>query len=236
VTGSAIADDWWPGTSDVDLVHVVSRAPTPAELEVLTALHARSIADGPIDGIYLTRAQLEEGPDLLGSAVQVVEGVLDPDATGGQISWVTWREIESGWEAVAVDDGLGPWAWSSSRFPQARDGARAFSRANLSTYWDQLGRQARSSITGRPAADPVDARTIRWIALGPARLVATIETGEILSKSAAAGFASERWPRYRDLLARVVSSRRGGIDAFTVADAATSLDLLDDCVASSRTP
>ncbi|PSL39285.1 uncharacterized protein DUF4111 [Labedella gwakjiensis] len=236
VTGSAIAGDWWPGTSDVDLVLVVSRVPTPTELEACAALHSRSIADGPIDGIYVTREQIEEGPDRLGSAVQVVEGILDPDATGGQISWVTWREIESGWEAVAGDDGVGEWAWSSWRFPQADDGARAFSRANLSTYWEHLGRQARLSIADRPAGDPVDARTVRWIALGPARLVATMETGEILSKSAAAGFASERWPRYRDLLARVVSSRHGGDDTFTVADAASALDLLDDCVAASRTP
>lgn len=230
VTGSATAGDWWPGISDIDLVLVVARAPTSAELDRLTRVHADTIPDGAIDGLYLTASQLRSGPVATDRAVQVVDGELSVDAAGGQLSWVTWREIEQGWEGRATDEGVTAWGRSTHRFPGSDAGARAFSRDNLRAYWKPLGRDARAALEGRSPIDAVDERMLRWIALGPARLVATIETGDILSKSGAASFAADRWPHSRDLLDRAVASRRGADVTFSVSDALVALDLLDACV------
>lgn len=47
------------------------------------------------------------------------------------------------------------------------------------------------------------------MALGPARLVATIETEKIVSKSAVAAYAAARWPEHTELLHRADVSRSG---------------------------
>ncbi|RJT90363.1 nucleotidyltransferase domain-containing protein [Cryobacterium melibiosiphilum] len=230
VTGSATAGDWWEGTSDIDLVLVIRRAPSQDELVALGELHRSTISEGPVDGVYLTEQQLAEGPDTVGAAPQVVEGALDTQARGTQLTWVTWREVESGVEGVVDAVGAITWMPSARRFPGAEEGARAFSRHNLRDYWQPLGIRARAQLFSRCDSDPVDPVTVRWIALGPARLVATIETGDVISKSASGAFAAERWPAHAEFLLRAVASRTGEDIPFTVADARQALDLLDQCV------
>jgi len=112
----------------------------------------------------------------------------------------------------------------------ASDGGRAFSRQNLSDYWAPLGLETIEQLAGRSAAATVNAAAVRWIALGPARLVATIERGQILSKTEAARFASRKWPEFGGLLSRTVASRAGEDVAFTVADARRAIALLQRCV------
>jgi len=76
----------------------------------------------------------------------------------------------------------------------------------------------------------VNAVAVQWIALGPARLVATIERGQILSKTEAARFASRKWPEFEDLLSRAVASRAGENVEFTVDDAQRAIALFERCV------
>jgi hypothetical protein len=76
----------------------------------------------------------------------------------------------------------------------------------------------------------VRSETVRWIALGPIRLVATIETGDVLSKTDAAAFAAERWPEHAALLDRAVRDRAGERQTFTVVDARQAVQLLRACV------
>lgn len=234
VIGSAVVGDWWEGISDIDLVLVTRRSPTRDELVVLGDLHRSTISEGPIDGVYLTEQQLNAGPEAIGAAPQVTDGELDEQARGAQLSWVTWREVESGVEGVVGTAGVIAWSLSTWRFPRVEDGVRAFSRQNLRDYWQPLGAGARAQLSARPDGDPVDAVTLRWFALGPARLVATLETGKIISKSASGTFAAQRWPEYAELLSRVVASRTGINDSFTAADARAALNLLDQCVAAAE--
>jgi hypothetical protein len=113
---------------------------------------------------------------------------------------------------------------------------RGASRRNLQEYWGPLGVRSRAQLAVRPPDAAVDAGTMQWIALGPARLVVTIERGTVVSKSAAAAFAAERWPGHADLLRRVAAARAGGDAVFTVADAADALDLLEQCVLRALDP
>lgn len=91
VTESATTSDWWEGTSDIDLVLVIRRAPSQDEMVAPRELHRSTISEGPVDGVYLTEQQLAEGPDTVGAAPQVVEGALDTQARGAQLTWVTWH-------------------------------------------------------------------------------------------------------------------------------------------------
>ncbi|PPF71005.1 hypothetical protein C5E16_01790 [Clavibacter michiganensis] len=226
VTGSATLDDWHPGLSDVDLVMIIARPPTPDELTTIAELHAATSASTPVDGIYLTDAQLKDGPHEIVTAPQVVGGILTEQQTGGELTWITWLEIEHGVESAVAATGATGWSRCARRFPAAEEGARRFSRDNLRTYWAPLGAQAREQLTGRASDAAVSAETIRWIALGPARLVATAEGHGVISKTAAAAWAIRKWPQYADLLTRAAASRAGQELSFATTGADHALDLL----------
>jgi len=230
VTGSAVTDDWHDGVSDIDVVFVVTRDPL-AELDLLAGLHAAS--QPHIDGVYLTETEIARGPDALQTAPQVIEGVLVSAQPGAQLSWVTWRELESGVQGVP-DGGDVIWSPVADRHPDAAAGAVAFSRANLVDYWEPFGERVVAELAGRAQDAPVRSETVRWVALGPARLVATVETGAIISKSEAAAFAADRWPEHADLLRRAVLDRAGNRQRFVVADALQAVELLRACVAVAR--
>lgn len=226
VTGSAIAGDWWPGTSDIDVVFVTSRTATAGEVEALTQLHAATISAGPIDGVYLTEDQLAAGPDAVDAAPQVVEGVFTTRQSGAQLTWITWREVETGIEATTTPEGgLVDWRPSERRFANAEAGAREFSRQNLHDYWAPLVSVVEEQIADRADDAEVNASTFKWIAFGPARLAATIETGQILSKTAAARYAADRWRAYKPMLDRAIAARAGAPETFTAADTRQALQL-----------
>lgn len=226
VTGSAAAGDWHPGASDIDVVFVVTRDPAD-DLPALAELHAAS--DPHIDGVYLTESEIARGPDIVQTAPQVVEGVLVSSLAGAQLSWVTWRELESGVQGV-VDGGDVIWTPVSDRHPDTARGVVAFSRANLLDYWQRIGDGLEAELAGRADDDPLRPETVRWVALGPIRLVATIETGDVLSKTAAAEYAAARWPEHAELLRRTVRDRAGERQEFTVRDGREALALLRACV------
>jgi len=227
VTGSAAAGDWHPGVSDIDVVFVVTRDPAE-DLPALAELHAAS--DPHIDGVYLTESELAHGPDTVQTAPQVVEGVLVSALAGAQLSWITWRELESGVQAI-VDGGDVIWTPVADRHPGAREGVVAHSRDNLLDYWRPIGDGLQKELDDREEDAPLRSETVRWVTLGPIRLVATLETGEVLSKTAAAAFAAERWPEHAELLRRVARDRAGHRQLFTVRDGREALALLRACVA-----
>lgn len=231
VIGSAISGDWWPGTSDIDVVFVVMRAFTADEARAVANLHAETVAGGPVDGVYLTDDQIAAGPTATRSAPQVVGGAFTPDQKGAQLTWITWREIEAGFEAKVTATGcLTKWRASERRFESSDCGVRVFSRQNLHEYWAPFIADATAQLVGRADDSEVSAKMLQWIALGPARVAATIDTGRVLSKSAAGRYAAERWPRYAALLSRAIASRAGASEPFTALDARQALTLARECV------
>lgn len=234
MTGSATLDDWRPGISDIDLVLITTRPVTADDLPVIAELHTVPERGTPIDGLYLTESQLEAGPEAIDHAPQVIGGELFPVEGGGELTWVTWCEIENGVESTVCDEGASAWQPSERRFPGALDGAKAFSRRNLAGYWAPLGSETREQLSGRAETASVNPVALRWIALGPARLVATVERGLILSKTEAARFASRKWPEFQDLLSRAVASRAGEEVKFTVNDARRAIDLLERCITTAN--
>jgi hypothetical protein len=230
VTGSAATDDWHDGVSDIDVVFVVTRDPED-DLSALAALHAESTPH--IDGVYLTESEIARGPDHVETAPQVVEGVLVSALAGGQLSWATWRELEDGVQGIA-DGGDVIWTPTSDRHPDAAQQVVARSRDDLVDFWAPVGDSAEAELADRAEGAAVRSETVRWLALGPIRLVETMESGHIVSKTTAARIAAERWPEHAELLDRAVRDRAGERQEFTAADAREAIALLRACVALAR--
>lgn len=233
LTGSGASGDW-QHDSDIDLVFETSRPVGAADTAALLRLHASTATGHCVDGIYLTSAQLAAGPDAVASAPQVVSAEFELDKPGGQLTWVTWLEMRLGPTARVASGRLEPWTagWASLD-PASSLSRRAMeaSRDNLRSYWLPYAGNTTERLAGRPDDDAVPAEAIEWLALGAQRLVVTMETAAIVSKSEAARFAARRWPEYAELLTRVLASRRGETRQFTVRDAHLSVALVLACVA-----
>ena len=131
-----------------------------------------------------------------------------------------------------VEDNPGDVIWTptSDRHPDAALRVVARSRDDLIDFWAPVGDSAEAELAGRKPRDAVRPETVRWLALGPIRLVETMESGHIVSKTAAARAAAERWPEHADLLDRAVRDRAGERQDFTAADARQAIALLRECV------
>lgn len=236
LTGSGSAGDW-QHDSDIDLLFETTRPLAEIETAPISRLHAATAGGHAVDGVYLTSAEMASGPDVVKSAPQVVGGKFAPEQSGGQLTWVTWLEMLGGHSASAAAGRLGSW---SAGAPMTRSGsliaqrAAEASRANLRSYWLPYAVDALERMASRGGAEPVSGEVVEWIALGAQRLLVTIDTGAVVSKSEAAAYAAHRWPEYEDLLVRVLDSRRGGSQPFTVHDARLAAALVQDCVASAR--
>ncbi len=234
VTGSALTYDWQPSGSDVDLVLVVRRPVTEQDAPLLTAVHAATNGVHPVDGIYLTAEQLATGPDGIESAPQSITANFVLARPQGQPCWVTWVELSASPVARVSAGGV---SWTPAEPPRIGDlGARAaaYSRANLDLYWAPLGERADAELAKLSADAEVEKERVTWVALGPARLLITMETGRVVSKSAGARWAAERWPEFAGLVEKAIRSRQGDGETFSVEEACRSVELLRRCVETAH--
>jgi Domain of unknown function (DUF4111) len=111
---------------------------------------------------------------------------------------------------------------------------RGWLLGNLHGYWSDQAAHAERVGAERPAAAPVGGEPVTWMTLGAARLLATLETGRILSKTATGAYVAERFPAYRDLAERCVAWRAGEDVAFTMADGARAAALIRAVVSAAE--
>ncbi|MEV5200109.1 nucleotidyltransferase domain-containing protein [Streptomyces sp. NPDC053720] len=239
VVGSASLGDWQTN-SDIDLVCVVERGMDSQACDAVSPLHENSEHEygHTIDAMYVTRDDLAKGPDSLRSVVASVAGTLHPESADGPMNWATWLNIvQSGVRVPLAEDGavtaVDP---RSAGLPieeeTACDGAIRFSRANLDKYWRNRITLSEQICLNNEAAHPVSAFEVEWMSLGPARLLATVLTGRIVSKSEGGQLASDRSPEFRQHLTQVLDTRRGADATRTWrrGDLERSLDLARICV------
>ncbi|MFI5771584.1 nucleotidyltransferase domain-containing protein [Streptomyces sp. NPDC051658] len=239
VVGSASLGDW-QANSDIDLVCVVARELDSRARDAVSPLHENSKDEygHTIDAMYVTRDGLAKGPDTLQSVVASVAGTLHPESTDGPMNWATWLNIvQSGVRVPLAEDGamtaVDP---RSAGMPieeeTARDGAIRFSRVNLDQYWRNRITLSEQIYLHNEAAHPVSTFEVEWMSLGPARLLATVLTGRIVSKSEGGELAADRSPEFRPHLAQVLDARRGAdvTRTWSRGDLERSLDLARICV------
>nr|ADC96651.1 hypothetical protein [Streptomyces sp. SN-1061M] len=239
VVGSASLGDW-QANSDIDLVCMVESELDSRAREAVSALHGNSKDEygHTIDAMYVTKDGLAKGPDHIPSVVASVAGILQPESTDGPLNWATWLNIvQSGVRVPLTEDAaLTAVGSASDGIPieeaAARDGAIRFSRANLDQYWrNRIGLSEQIYLLPE-TPHPVSDFEIEWMSLGPARLLATVLTGRIVSKSEGGELAADRFPEFRPHLTAVLDSRRGSDATRTWdrGDLERSLDLARICV------
>lgn len=237
LTGSAALGDWRPERSDLDILTVTERRLTDAEIGALEALHAGMPGRPYRDAMYIpVEAVGTRPPELAGSAAG---GGTDPDLAGrypsavdGVFHRARYRPDPVLW-ATLGRHGLtvrGPAARSLGADP-GQAWLRDWNHGNLESYWRPLAANARAALAQYDPGAPLPGEAVAWGALGPGRLHATITTGEIISKTAAADYTAKLLPEYGELLARAKAYRLGADDGrFTVADGHAGCGLIDAVV------
>jgi hypothetical protein len=195
LVGSAALGAFRAGRSDIDFVATLERALSPAELNVLRAVHRRAYAEGVLrglaapphawplacNGLYLRAEDLAAPPHAVTPIAAQVAGRFSVGG-GFDRNPVTWWTLKH--RGIAI---RGPAPERLAIHQDDRE-LRAWTAANLVSYWRPWaagvaggGVKARLTHPGR--------RLTAWGVLGTARMHATIRTGTVISKEAAGEYA-----------------------------------------------
>lgn len=184
LVGSAVLDDWRPGTSDVDFVAVTAEPLTELQRQAITAAllaYNRLPARPPIEGEWMTVDDLTQAPQTNPGVIALRTLDLHGFAVRGERPAVIWRD------AAAV---------------------RASILENLDSYWTPWLRRARRLLTPLGIM-MLDGWAPSGGVLGVARLAYTLETGDIASKNRAGRWALGRFPKHRRILLEALRLRTG---------------------------
>jgi hypothetical protein len=233
LTGSAALGDWRPERSDLDILTVTERHLDDGDLGALEALHAGMPGRPYRDAIYIPAGAVGArpapggeggtGPDTAGRYPSAVDGVFHraryrPDP-------VLWATLDRHGLTVR-----GPGAHSLGADPGTA-WLRDWNHGNLESYWRPWAANGRALMARRGPGMPLPGGVVSWAALGPGRLHATITTGEIIAKTAAADYTAKLFPDRGELLARAKAHRLGDDgEPFTTADGYAACDLIDAVV------
>lgn len=223
LVGSAALDDFQPGRSDVDGVAVTTRPVAPSDHAALHDVHRALEGATAYDAVYLEIGQVRSAPVPGAIVAHSLGGVLHLDRPCGEVTPAGWALLRQGVPVTGptVSD-LGVW----DPTPVLLEATRA----NLRDYWRPLAAANRAAVAGRPPDAPAGAEVIGWLVLGAPRLHALLQTGRIVSKTAAGHHAAAAFPAWAALAASCVAWRGGQDVAFTVRDARAACDLVDAVV------
>lgn len=175
--GSLGFGEYFPGQSDIDFVAVLAARPGAAGVRALAAAHATLHAAHPqpyFDGFHILAEDLSRPPDQCPEVPDMFQGTFSPAGRSYDISLVTWHELARHGVQVRGPDLAQIDVWTDDA------GLRAFSYANLSSYWaDEAAALAEQpERAAKPLATP-------WCVLGVSRLHHLLATGALTSKSGA---------------------------------------------------
>jgi hypothetical protein len=197
LVGSVAYGDYKAGKSDVDFVAVLDRELDESDVDILRQAHKSMSTRPPLDGIYTTRQQLRDGttPDA-----RFHDGVLVARDDYGATP-VTRRELAT----IGI-----PIRGSIDELDIENDTVvlQRWVRENLDTYWTDWVR--RASGWTPLAIYALLPRGAEWSVLGITRMLYTLETGLLVSKSAAAAWAIERVDDSHHEVLRSVERIRNG--------------------------
>lgn len=205
VVGSAVLDDWHAGVSDVDIMAFTSRPPDTEEVDALRAAHvaAADELELHIDGPRLVWVDVAEPPVALVRPWSL-GGEFHHDAGCFELNPVMWHTLSANGFSVR---GPTPLELSIVDDPAA---LRSFVQTNTDEYWRSLADGVK-----RAAEDPertaFDAAMTSWCVLGVARMLHTIRTGQVTSKTVAGLWLADQLPEYGPLIDHAVAVRRGGV-------------------------
>ncbi|MDR7037323.1 hypothetical protein J2X36_002070 [Methylobacterium sp. BE186] len=206
--GSVALGAYQAGQSDIDVLAVLAEPPDEAAIAGLASLHRAMAERGKpdLDAVYATLDRLRRPEQDALPTPFAVDGILHTDRRCNGLNAVLRQCL--------VEHGLVLFGPPVAALGIAADrDAERYVRDNLGTYWRPWIEAAAGTIAARRPDGDVDAAALSTGALGVARIAATIETGAIVSKSAAGHWALERFPGWDDVLAqREGRVARAGLD------------------------
>jgi predicted nucleotidyltransferase len=232
VIGSAALGDWWPGSSDIDMVALVASA-DPAHDAQLREIHARVRADlgkgaaPDLEVLYLTDGDLAQAPARVGARAHHRDGLLrrDTDMT----TPVIWHSLAQHSVPVAGSVDLSELWLDDVEL-------RAWCRSNLDSYWTGWATRGAQTATRGGMALLTD-WAVAWCVLGVLRLRHTIDTGLITSKSGGGRWALSALaldPGERALVEEALALRAAGADGTAGVDRTHAARRRDRTVAFMR--
>ncbi len=236
--GSLALGDFREGESDVDFITLIDcpldRAPgcplDAAALQALATLHrSLSTARGPaLNGCYLETDRLARVPGLREAAPFTVAGGFHSDQPCADVNPATFQCLARSGIAVA---GPPPVALTIAQDAAA---LRQHQIATLNGAWTRWLRQSEAALARMDHDADLAAAPLAWGTLGILRIACTLETGRIVSKTAAGRWALEAYPtRRRSVIEEALAVRWGAAPMHTRARAATILAFLRDVVAET---
>jgi len=197
--GSLGFGEYFPGRSDVDFAAILSGRPDRARLEALGAAHAElrdAVPDPPFEGIHLLAGDLALPPEQCPEVPYAYEGCFHRSGRF-ELSPVTWHELASHGIAVRGAALTAADVWTDLA------ALRAFSYANLTSYWADIARQLQARPPSR-----LPARATHWCVLGVSRLHHLLATGSMTSKSGAGRHALAAFgPRWHPIIGEALRLR-----------------------------
>lgn len=233
LTGSTALGDYHHGLSDLDILTLTTRPLAEGESAALEQMH-KVLETGTqphTDAVYVPRDFVGKLPleDEAGHG-HVVDGEFHRGSSGQEL--VTWAILDQCGITVR-----GPEAESLNAAPDAGV-FKAWNRGNLEGYWRMEALQVRRAISERDPDEEFRPYFAVWFGTGPGRLHRTIANGEIISKTQAADYTAELFPKYADLLKRTKASRLGDESAtFSMSEGRAFADLAEEvCDAAKQLP
>jgi hypothetical protein len=204
--GSLGFGEYFEGQSDVDFTAVLSARPDADQLTALAAAHEAVFAAHPkphFDGFHLLREDLARAPDQCADVPVMFDGDFKPSTRDYDMNPVSWHELAR--HGVTI---RGP-ALSEQDVWTDDAALRAFSHANLGSYWAGIA----DSLVKHPvkAGEP---GLVAWSVLGVSRLHHLLATGTLTSKSGAGRYALTAFgPQWHRIVTEALRARERPGDA-----------------------
>jgi hypothetical protein len=192
LTGSIALDDFRPNQSDIDFVAITSNTLNKYEIQEILQVHKLLLNSNNypyFDGIYVTWKDLEK--DAIGlQSPYYHDGRIDTRDrfSANPVTWYTLYKYP-----VSIRGPKIPKVFHDNRI------LREWCKSNLGEYWKKWVYSTHSNIIRFIYS--YTNQGITWGVLGVVRLYATIQTGDIISKTKAADYAQITFdPKWKNII------------------------------------
>jgi hypothetical protein len=187
VVGSVALDDWQSQGSDIDIIAITAE---PADEDMAGALltahavFAERCPSPTVDGPFLAWTDLTMSPQGV-TRPWTLDGTFHHDAECFELNPITWYTLAT--YGVRV---RGP-ELNDLHIPIEREEMVRFVIDNSRSYWKVVHDQFLAAVNELRTEDTLPSSVPVWCLLGACRMLYTAATGDVASKSAAGGWASE---------------------------------------------
>lgn len=223
LVGSVGLGDFRPGRSDIDFVALLDAAPDEAQTQALARVHAALAgAGGPhFDGLYLPIEALRRPPQPGALLPFSVEGQLRSGEPCREANPVLWRCLARHSRPIL---GATP---AALNIADDDERLRAYCLANLDAYWRPWIAQVEAALARKAADATCDATALEWGVLGVSRILCTLATGHVVSKTEAGRRAPSLLPEaHHAVVDAALAARFGDVEQVSQATMRSGLDAM----------